>query len=187
MNYELPLVRKVERNNYRASLISYQRQRRALMSFEDNILNDVRAEIRSLRVLAENYKIQQRQVELAYSQVENSLDVLEQPLAPGQSPTAGNAAALTQQLLNAQRSLPTAQTQLFNVWIQFLTTRLQLYRDLELMLPLSDRGVWIDDVAPQFCPCVGPDGQPADQRRDGGKDAPPAEPLPPPRVLPDLP
>ena len=29
LNGELPLVRKLERNNYRASLIAYQRQRRS--------------------------------------------------------------------------------------------------------------------------------------------------------------
>ena len=186
LNYELPLVRKQERNNYRASLISYQRERRALMSFEDNVLNDVRSEIRSLRVLAENYKIQQRQVELAYSVVENSLDVLEQPVAPGQAPTAGNAASLTQQLLNAQRSLPSAQIQLFTFWIQYLTARMQLYRDMEL-LPLDDRGVWIDDVANQFCPCPRPDDQSGDQRRDGDPEGPAPESLSRPRLVPDLP
>jgi hypothetical protein len=53
---------------------------------------------------------------------------------------------LTQQVLNAQRSLPSAQNQVYLVWISFQTTRLQLYRDLEL-LPLDQRGVWIDELA----------------------------------------
>ena len=50
-NAELPLVRKVERNNYRASLIAYQRERRNLMATEDLIANAVRSELRALRVL----------------------------------------------------------------------------------------------------------------------------------------
>ncbi|MCE9531178.1 MAG: TolC family protein, partial [Planctomycetes bacterium] len=96
LNGELPLVRQVQRNDYRVSLISFQRQRRALQANEDFVLNDVRAGLRQLRVLAENYKIQQRAVEVAYAQVENSLDVLQSPPDPraaasGQS--AGNAAA----------------------------------------------------------------------------------------------
>lgn len=149
MNTELPLIRKPERNNYRASLIAFQRQRRALMQAEDLVLQGVRGETRQLRVLAENYRIQQRQVELAYQTVESSLDAFQAPPAPagvgGQSQDTGaRAASLTQQLLNAQNSLLQAQNQLLTVWVTYLTTRMQLYRDLELM-PLDNRGVWIDD------------------------------------------
>jgi hypothetical protein len=147
-NAELPLVRKLERNNYRACLIAFQRQRRLLMDAEDLSMNAVRGEIRQLRQYYEQYKIQQRQVELAYLTVENSLDVFAQPPQPGGVPAADatRAAALVQQILAAQRSLPTAQNQLLTFWTNYLVTRLQLYRDLELM-PLDPRGVWIDDVA----------------------------------------
>ena len=87
-NAELPLVRRAERNNYRAALIGYQRQRRTLMAFEDNIANDVRADIRQLRTLAELYTIQQRVVELGYSQVDNAQAILLAPPAPdAQQPT----------------------------------------------------------------------------------------------------
>jgi hypothetical protein len=147
LDTELPLVRMVERNNYRASLIAYQRQRRALMEAEDLVLQAVRNELRQLRVLAENYKIQQQQLELAYITVDNSLESLNAPPPPGPSgaSTSATAAALTQQLLNAQSSLPAAQTSLLTVWVSYLNTRMQLYRDLEL-LPLDQRGVWIDDI-----------------------------------------
>jgi outer membrane protein TolC len=151
INAQAPLVRITERNNYRASLIAYQRQRRALMEAEDLAIETVRGEVRQLRQFAENYRIQQRQVELAYLTVENSLDTFQAP--PGATPAgaggqsaAAQAASLTQQLLSAQRNLPTAQNQLLTVWINYLNTRLTLYRDLELM-PLDPRGVWIDDVA----------------------------------------
>jgi Outer membrane efflux protein len=184
LNLEAPLVRVVERNNYRAGLIAYQRQRRALMSFEDQVMADVRSEIRQLQVAAENYKIQQQQVELAYSQVENSLEVLNQPPsapAAGQvgqvtgGAGAGNAAALTLQLLNAQASLIRAQNQLYTVWISYVTTRLQLYRDLELM-PLDSRGVWIDDLSRQdctrSCPAGPGAGHPGLRLDDDGPDLP---------------
>jgi hypothetical protein len=142
---ELPLVRRAERNNYRAALISYQRQRRTLMAFEDNIANDVRADIRQLRTLAELYRIQQRVVELSYSQVDNAQAVLLQPPDPQARTDAGSAAALTLQVLQTQSSLLAAQNQLFNLWVSYLTARMQLYLDLEL-LTLNERGVWTDDA-----------------------------------------
>jgi outer membrane protein TolC len=160
MNFELPLVRMQERNNYRATLIAYQRQRRALMEAEDLVAQGVRGEIRQLRVLAEQYKIQQRQVELAYLTVESSLDTFQAPPAPGAAgDPSTRAATLTNQLLNAQRTLPTAQNALLTVWINYLNTRLQLYRDLELM-PLDQRGVWLDDIA--TCQCSTPAGNQPD-------------------------
>ncbi|HEX4590372.1 MAG TPA: hypothetical protein VH120_10615, partial [Gemmataceae bacterium] len=182
LDYQLPLVRQFEQNNYRASLIAFQRQRRATMEAEDLTVQTVRGEIRQLRVLAENYRIQQRQVELAYLTVENSLDTLRAPPGAGaQQSTAAQAAALTQQLLNAQSRVPTAQNALLTVWINYLNSRLQLYRDLELM-PLDPRGVWIDDPATLCC------DPPADQSAPGGRaatavdpaDAKPVERLPAP-------
>ena len=86
---ELPLVRRAERNDYRTALITYQRSRRNLQATEDFILNDVRTDLRNLRVLAENYRIQQRAVEVAYDQVENSLDVLQSPPEAGRALPAG--------------------------------------------------------------------------------------------------
>ncbi len=147
LNAEPPLVRVVERNNYRTSLIAYQRQRRALMSIEDDIAATTQQEIRQLREMAQDYRIIQRSVELAYLEVENALDTFYAPPAPSSGPaSAGNAAALTQQLLAAQSRVPSVQDQLYTFWLTYQTVRLQLYRDLELM-PLDSRGVWIDEVA----------------------------------------
>src|SRR5207248_3747582 len=107
--------------------------------------------------LATSYKLQQRQLELAYLTIDSALESLQAPTAPppppGLPPVRGSGdgpAALTQQLLNAQRSLPQAQNALLTVWINYLNTRLQLYRDLELM-PLDARGVWIDEI--RACDC----------------------------------
>jgi hypothetical protein len=190
LNTELPLVRVNERNNYRAALIAYQRQRRTLMEAEDLVLQTVRGDLRALRINADNYKIQQRQVELAYLTVESSLESLVQPPSPtggvqvpsaaaaattpatggaagatttqpatggggttsggggggGLGGGAGNAAALTNQLLQAQNSLAIAQNAILTVWVNYQNLRFQLYRDIELM-PLDFRGVWIDDNA----------------------------------------
>ncbi len=194
LDAELPLVRQNERNNYRASLIAYQRSRRALMQAEDAVVASVRQQVRQLRLLAENYRIQQRQVELAYAQVEQSLESFSQPSTPpagqvvgppgGGGGGAGNAAALTTQLISAQQSLNRAQNQLYGVWINYLIARMQLYRDLELM-PLDFRGVWNDE----HTTCRGPDrpgsgDRPADAGPGGQREAGGAERLPEPREQP---
>ncbi len=191
LNTELPLVRVAERNNYRAALINFQRARRILQRAEDQVMFDTRGEIRLLRQQEENYRIQQRQVELGYLTVENSLDTFQQPPAPvpagQQAPdTATRAAALTNQLIMAQSQLYQAQFAMTTLWITYLNTRLQLYRDMELM-PLDFRGVWIDDVATCECPdgsARKPDNaQPPGQRGGpGGKGAEP-ERLPEPRPV----
>jgi outer membrane lipoprotein SlyB len=97
LNTELPLVRINERNNYRAALIAYQRERRTLMLAEDFVLQVVRGDLRQLRLLADNYKIQQRQVELAYLTVESSLESLVAPptVTPSIGGGGGGAAGAT--------------------------------------------------------------------------------------------
>jgi len=179
LNASPPLTRIEQRNNYRAAQIAYQRQRRQLQQAEDLAVQAVNIELTNLRQYAEQYKIQQRQLELAYLTIDSSLESLQAPVAPA-TPFPGLAksaadgpAALTQQLLAAQRSLPAAQNALLMVWINYLDQRLALYRDLELM-PLDARGVWIDKIKECECRMAGeaPSGPalPApDQAQDQGR------------------
>ena len=171
-NTQLPLVRIQERNSYRACLINFQRARRILQGAEDRLASDTRNEIRFLRQLEERYRIQQRQVELGYLQAENSLDTFKAPAQPGVAATAANAAALTNQLIQAQNSLYMAQFNMTTIWINYLNTRLQLYRDMELM-PLDLRGVWIDDIATRECPggAAGGSSGPNQPCEGGGRSA----------------
>jgi hypothetical protein len=167
---DLPLVRIQERNAYRATLINWQRQRRNLMAFEDTIIEDVRNEIRQLRALSQTYDIQKLAVELAYLILDNALETTYAPSKPGgaggaQGNNDSSQAAFTQQLLDAQRSKLTAQNTLFQIWIDFLTTRTFLYRDLEL-LPLDPRGVWIDEI--ENCQCDNPTSGTAQTTTDLG-------------------
>jgi hypothetical protein len=201
-----PLVRILERNIYRSTLITYQQQRRALMANEDQALFEVRLDLRQLRAQAYSYQaIQKRNIELAYVNVDQALQAFSQPQAPpGTSgelpglvgptagrPVAGDPAALTQQLLNTQSSLLNAQNNLYSSWIGYLTGRMFLFRDLGAM-PLDSRGVWIDASA--SCDCNAPASTPASQpdagRGTGGPERlpepepTPAERLPAPRPEP---
>ena len=144
---EPPFVRRAERNAYRTALISYQRSRRNLMAFEDNILVDTRSDLRGLRQLAESYRLQQRAVELAYAQVDNARSTLVAPPDPTARDTAAAQAALTEQLLSAQTALVQAQNTLYSTWVAYTASRIEFLLDLEL-LTLDSRGLWTDEQQP---------------------------------------
>jgi hypothetical protein len=131
-----------------------------------------------LHLFAENYRIQQKLVESLYTQVESSLEVLVAPADPlqlQQSGTSGqaNAAALTNQYLTALGQLNGAQTKMYDVWLSYLATRMQLYQDLERLV-MDSRGVWIDGYGytPDLVPVpAGQFANPGNSRRlsrDGG-------------------
>lgn len=165
-NLQPPLVRRIERNNYRSTLIAFQQERRTLMAAQDQVLYAVRLDLRNLRATANTYmRLEKRALELAYSQVDQALEAFNQPAQPSGpsgipgfvgAPTTpgsgggGDPAALTNQLLNAQRNLVGEQGDLYGLWISYLTTRMALYRDMGIM-PLDARGVWIDDIASCHC------------------------------------
>ncbi len=143
LRLEPPFVRRAERNNYRAALVAFQRQRRNLMAFEDNIATDVRSELRQVRQLEQTLVVQQRAVELAYQQVDNARGTLLAPPDPRVDASAA-AAAQTEQLLQVQAALVRAQNDLYTTWVRYLTARMNLYLDLEL-LTLDARGLWCDE------------------------------------------
>jgi Outer membrane efflux protein len=178
LNFQLPLNRLAQRNAYRTAIIDYQIARRSLMGLEDSIAAQVRFDVRQLHLFAENYKIQQKVVQSLYSQVESSLEVIVAPVDPDQLKATGtsgaaNAAALTSQYLTALSQLNGSQTKMYDIWLSFLATRMELYQDLE-RLPLDNRGVWIYEFGENpNVPCNPPGSQsseqfiPDSQRREG--------------------
>lgn len=189
---QLPLVRILQRNNYRSTLIYFQQSRRSLMEFEDQLLFNVRLELRNLRIAANTYqRVEKRQIELAFMQVDQALQAFAQPQAPpgadailpglvgpvGQRPQIGDPAALTNQLLSTQSSLVGSQNDLYTIWITYQIYRTDLYRDMGIM-PLDNRGVWIDADATA--------NQSADNRPPAGQQPPANAPqqLPGPEQLP---
>lgn len=188
---QLPLVRLNERNAYRTAIINYQRARRNLINLEDSVAAQVRFDVRQLHLFASNYRIQKTVIRSLYFQVENALEVIVAPTDPESLKSTGtagqaNASALTSQYLGALTGLNGAQTRLYDIWLSFLATRMQLYLDLE-RLTLDPRGVWTDEFGkaspgqsfgnPACEPCPGGLGGPP-----GGQPAPGGRPL-----LPDQP
>jgi hypothetical protein len=177
LNFQLPLNRLAERNAYRTALLNYQSARRNLMSVEDSIAAQVRFDVRQLHLFAANYKIQQKVLQSLYSQVENALEVITAPVDPDalkQTGTSGAAAAaaLTQQYLTALSALNGGQTKMYDIWLSYQATRMELYQDLERM-PLDNRGVWIDESGNAATSACAADGsQPLWQPRSSGPPQP---------------
>ena len=148
VNFDGPLNRFDERNNYRSAQISYQQQRRQYMATEDAIVNSVRLNLRQLRTNRFNFQIVRQQLITATRQVEQAQFNL-------RTATSGDS-SVTQDLLQALQSLRDTKNQLISSWINYETSRIAAFVDLE-SLQLDEQGVWINEqddfgVAPQSGP-----------------------------------
>ncbi len=132
---ELPLIRLNERNNFRAALLNYQRQRRVLMNQEDTIKFQVRSAIRNLAVLMEQYEINKSQLTLVLRQRDQSLQQIIAPPDQGAGGGASSANQATQTLnfIQSTSNIYSLQNTLVTQWVTYQTTRLALYRDLGIM------------------------------------------------------
>ncbi len=140
---ELPIVRKRERNTYRATLIEYQLARRTLMEIEDVVRLEVLDAYRRLLRARQDFEIQRSAVILACRRVDQSRKLLELPPPPGEQRQFGPTAA--RDLLEAQRDLVEAQNKLVEAWVDYKSAQLELLRDLEL-LEVDDPGALSDDI-----------------------------------------
>jgi outer membrane protein TolC len=135
-----PLNRMAERNVYRASLIDYQRARRDYMGLEDGIARAVRQTVRRIEADRLNFEITRQSLITAARQVEQAR---EQLVAPG---PAGDSSS-TQDVLDALQSLLDTKNALIEIWVSYVTNRLQLLLELEALqldakgLPVETEGV----------------------------------------------
>jgi hypothetical protein len=194
LRFDAPFTRLVERNNYRQSLINYQSDRRTLIQFEDSVNQTVRQDLRTLKQLELNLEIQRRAVVIAVRRVDKTLEDLNEPpppLQPGQSaPELSPTAAFN--LLTAISDLRNTQNNFLSVWLNYYSERVQLDRDLGIML-VDDRGMWVEqslDVVLAQLPPVEPmpPSVPEQWLRDaglgGGAIEGGMEPLPPVKAQP---
>jgi hypothetical protein len=94
--------------------------------------------------------------------VDNAQAILFAPPVPGAGSDAGSAAALTQQVLQAQSNLVSAQNTLFQIWVSYMTSRMVFYLDLEQM-QLDEHGVWCNEPSNRTDRQDRHDGQPQPQ------------------------
>lgn len=131
LDYDLPVNRVAERNAYRRALIDFQVARRAYEQAGDGIVADLRDAVRNLRNAAQTYEIQAGAAILAERRVESANLTL----------LAGRAS--TRDVLESQESLLQARNAATGARINFLISRLSLFRDMEF-LRLGPEGISID-------------------------------------------
>jgi hypothetical protein len=144
LQFDPPLTRLAERNQYREALIEYERARRAYMAFEDRVNQSLRDTLRSLRTAQLDFELRRAGIRVAINQVLLTQYRLEQPPQAG---GAGKADLLgptaARDLVGALSGLLSAQNAFVSQWIDYETQRLSL--DLELgTMQLDCHGMWID-------------------------------------------
>lgn len=145
LQFDAPLTRLLERNNYRSALISYDQSRRALIQFDDTLLQAIRDHLRTFAQLEANMEIQRRAVVIAIRRVDFTRAELNKPLpvpVPGEPPPTFGPTAV-ENLRLALQDLGNVQNNFMSVWLAHYAERMQLMIDLGIM-ELDERGRWID-------------------------------------------
>ncbi|HYE30856.1 MAG TPA: TolC family protein [Methylomirabilota bacterium] len=129
VDFDLPIDRKSERNNYRASLIAYDRAGRELELAVDQIKFDVQENWRALDQARRNHQIAVIGVELSERRVEEQELLFE--LGRGQA----------RDLVDARLDLINSRNQLTAALVQHTIARLEFWRDLGI-LHIREDGKW---------------------------------------------
>ena len=117
----LPLDKLTERNAYRTSLISFEKQLRALATELDGLREDIRQGVRQLAQERENYFIQQNALALAQQRVTVMPLLLD-----------ANQADIRDQL-EAQADLVSAQNAVTSAMVNYHVARWKLLKNLGIM------------------------------------------------------
>ena len=155
LQFDAPLTRLTERNNFRQAILDYQQVRRQQIQFEDRIRLSLRQSLRQLDLDRQNLETQRRAVIIAIRRVDQTRMTLSQPAAPPPPPAAdGTIPAVdpaagqlgptaTLNLIFAFNDLRSSQDALTSIWINYYATRIGLAQQLGVM-ELDDDGIWID-------------------------------------------
>jgi len=174
VEFDSPVTRLAERNQYRETLIEYQRARRDYMLFEDQVSQSLRNTLRIIDLSQLNFEIRRAAVRIAISQVGLARYRLIEPAKGGaQAVVAGQSQispTTARDLVSALNDLLDSQNDFLNAWVSYEVLRMLL--DFELgTMQLTPEGLWIDRGLPV------PEAAPSEDV------APPVVPLPAPAVM----
>ncbi len=142
LELDTPLRRLIERNNYKATLIDYQRARRSYMLFEDRVSQSLRNTLRIVQLSQLNFEVRRAAVRVAIAQVDLARLRLNEPPKPGER-GAQFGATTARDLVSALGDLLDAQNDFLGVWVNFEVLRMLL--DFELgTMRLDEQGLWVD-------------------------------------------
>jgi len=145
LEFDAPFTRLLERNNYRQSLIDYQRDRRNFIRSHDSLHLGLRGLLRQIEQLRMDLEIQRRAVTIAIRRVDMTRAAFYAPVRPpqpGQRPAQFGPTAATN-LLTALSALRNTQNNFMGVWLNYYAARMRLARELGTM-KLDHDGGWMD-------------------------------------------
>jgi hypothetical protein len=145
LEFDAPFTRLLERNNYRQSLIDYQRSRRNFIGSHDSLHLGLRGLLRQIEQLRMDLEIQRRAVTIAIRRVDMTRAAFYAPVRPpqpGQRPAQFGPTAATN-LLTALSALRNTQNNFMGVWLNYYAARMRLARELGTM-KLDQDGSWLD-------------------------------------------
>jgi len=149
LEFDTPVTRLEERNDYRRTLINYQRARRDFMLFEDRAKQSIRNTVRFVELSRINFEVRRAAVQVAIAQVDLARLNIQKPPQAGQNNTQASPTA-TRDLVSALTDLLNAQNDFLNVWVNYEVLRMLL--DFELgTMELDENGIW-RDPGPVFTP-----------------------------------
>jgi len=174
LEFDAPFTRLLERNNYRQSLIDYQRNRRNFIQSRDSLHQGLRGLLRQIEQLRMKLEIERRAVVIAIRRVNNARLRLDTPVAPPQpgQPPAQFGQTTARDLREALTALRETQNAFLGAWLNYYAAKMRLDRELGIMV-LDDEGRWIEDPRPSSSPDEGLDGEDPDL-----EELPPPPPLP---------
>ena len=141
---DTPLNRRLQRNGFREQLLNYQLSRRSVMALEDAIKQDIRSDLRSIRLSREQHGLAIASAALAYERVIST----ELQLRLG---VAGVAA---RDYLEAQTAYANSLSAVASRHISYILGRITLFTDLE-QLQLDPIGRWPELHASLWNPELG--------------------------------
>lgn len=141
MQFDAPLTRLAERNAYREAQINYERARRNYLLFTDEVCQQLRQTLRTMRTSQLDFELRRAAVFLAISQVDLAGLRIEQPPQPGQVTQLSDTAA--RDILDSLTALLNAENNFLTAWLNYESQRLSLDFDMGTM-QLDERGIWVD-------------------------------------------
>ncbi|MBX3415826.1 MAG: hypothetical protein KF708_24295 [Pirellulales bacterium] len=141
LEFDAPLTRLAERNQYRQALIEYQQARRGYMNYVDNVNRGLRATLRTVELNQLNFELRRAAVLVAINQVLLTRLRLTEPPKPGE--TTQFSVTTARDLVDALDRLLQVQNDFLSVWVNYEVVRMGLDYDLGTM-QLDDHGLWID-------------------------------------------
>ena len=139
LQWDSPLTRMQERNQYRQVLIEYQQAKRTYYRFEDSVWQTLRSELRNIRYNQYNFELQRYAVRIAAQQITINEDLrqIRESLSLASGPTAARDS------VSALADLLTAQNTFLGVWVFYEAQRRNLDQDLGT-IRVDENNIWVD-------------------------------------------